>query len=119
VFSVVKQYGGKTFAVYPPGGTGPEFRQVMELQAQERVLAFGPADYRPGTHTHRCLTTWAEQIAEGIAKRWQTVLGDSLGNPPTHLPAAKAAPTTSPVEPSPAPLDPETDHGADPSAGDE
>jgi len=93
VFSVVKQYGGRTFAVYPPGATKPEFRQVMELQAQERVLAFGPADYQPGTHTHRCLTTWAEQIAEAIAKRWQTVLGDSLGNPPTHLPPEKGVPT--------------------------
>jgi hypothetical protein len=95
VFSVVKQQGGRTFAVYPPGTEGPEFRQVMGLQVQERVMAFGPADYRPGTHTHACLTTWAEQIAEGIASRWETVLGDSIGNAPKHVVATGDGSTAS------------------------
>ena len=87
VFSILNQYGGKTFAVYPPTAPepSPEFKQVMELQAQDRILAFGPADYKRGTHTHRCLTTWAEQIAERIAKRWQTALGESIGKPPAHI----------------------------------
>jgi len=86
VFSVVKQYGGKTFAVYAPESQTPkDFRQAEELQNQGRVHAFGPADYRRGTHTYLCITTWAEQIAEKIAKRWQTALGDTLGTVPTHI----------------------------------
>lgn len=90
-FSVVKQYGGRTFAVYPSGASGPTFRQFLDLQDQERVHAFGPADYRPDTHTVRCITGWAEEIAEGIASRWETALSDTLGRPPTHV----LPPTTS------------------------
>jgi hypothetical protein len=85
VFSIVKQYGGKTFAVYPPEARETEFRQAMELQEQERVMGFGPADYRAGTHTHRCITTWAEEIAESIANRFEVRLGESIGKPPEHI----------------------------------
>jgi hypothetical protein len=85
VFSVVKQQGGRTFAVYSPEAGEVEFRQVSGLQDQDRVMGFGPADYQPGTHTHRCLTSWADEIAERIANRWQQQLGASLGKPPDHI----------------------------------
>jgi hypothetical protein len=85
VFSVVKQQGGRTFAVYSPEASEREFRQVRGLQDQDRVMGFGPADYQPGTHTYRCLTSWADEIAEGIAARWQKQLGDSIGKPPDHI----------------------------------
>lgn len=100
VFSVVKQYGGKTFAVYPPEANEKDFRQTMELQNQERVHAFGPADYQPGTHTYRCIATWAEQIAEKIAARWQTALGDTVGAVPTHILPPGEARTQAAAEPT-------------------
>ena len=47
VFSVVRQFGGKTFAVYRPGSKA-SFVQVNELQRQGRIDSFGEACYRPG-----------------------------------------------------------------------
>ena len=41
VFSVLRQSGGKTLAVYHPD-SAREFSQVIGLQDQERVDAFGP-----------------------------------------------------------------------------
>jgi hypothetical protein len=48
-------------------------------------MSFGPADYRPGTHTDRCLTSWAEEIAERIAARFQRRLVEHIGKPPEHI----------------------------------
>jgi hypothetical protein len=96
VFSIVNQNGGKTFAVYAPDAGEREFRQVRGLQDQDRVMAFGPADYTKGTHTYRCLTSWAEEIAEGIARRWQARLGESIGKAPEHI-----VPDAAPVVPLP------------------
>ena len=101
-FAVVKQQGGRTFAVYPPTADDKAFRQIAGLQDQERVHAFGPADYAPGTHTVRCITTWAEQIAEDIASRWETALSDTIGKPPTHiLPETKKLDAEATTSPSP------------------
>ena len=84
VFSILNQYGGKTYAVYNPASPA-EFRQVLALQEQRRVQGLGPADYSPGTHTARYLTTWVEQIAEGIQTRRERALGDRVGKPPRHI----------------------------------
>jgi hypothetical protein len=66
VFSILGQYGGKTFAVYE----------------------FGPADYRASTHTYRCITDWAMTIAGQIAAGWRTKLEANLGNAPQHIASA-------------------------------
>ena len=96
VFSVVKQQGGRTFAVYSPEANEKEFRQVGGLQDQDRVMGFGPANYTPGTHTYRCLTSWCDEIAEKIANRWQQQLGDSIGKPPEHIIDSSAPKTETP-----------------------
>jgi hypothetical protein len=89
VFSVLNQNGGKTYAVYPPDGPEKEvdtaFRQVRVLREQGRVMEFGEADYRPGTHTNRCITTWADSIAKRITDGWQARLRSTVGAVPKHI----------------------------------
>jgi hypothetical protein len=84
VFSILRQYGGKTLAVYNPEREG-EFNQVLDLQTQGRVDAFGPADYRDASHTTRCLNRWVDQIAERIFERRERLLGEHVQKPPQHL----------------------------------
>jgi hypothetical protein len=84
VFSIINQNGGKTYAVYSPTSGAQEFKQVQELQDIGRVMSFGPADFRAQKHTNRCLTTWAEEIAERIAARFERRLMEHIGKPPSH-----------------------------------
>ena len=49
------------------------------------MQSYGPADFRDGFHTQRCLTSWVEEIAEGIADKWQRRLSENLGEPPEHI----------------------------------
>jgi hypothetical protein len=50
VFSLINQFGGKTFAVYQPGSS-KEFSQVNNLQKQKRVQSFGEANYTEDSQT--------------------------------------------------------------------
>ncbi len=84
VFSVVDQFGGKTFAVYRPGSPA-EFGQVNRLLEQARIDAYGPADYTEGSQTAMWLTHAAESIADRIVRDRSRTLADSLGAPPTHV----------------------------------
>ena len=98
VFSVVRQYGGRTFAVYR-GGSQSEFEQVMRLQEQGRIDAFGEANYAPGSLTHMWLTTAVRQIAHRIARDRELALTEKVGLPPRHLSdePARAPPWTLPA----------------------
>jgi hypothetical protein len=84
VFSILRQYGGKTLGVYNPASPR-EFAQVLDLQENGRVDAFGPADYRPGTHVTRCLEEWVDQIATRIAGRRERLLGEHIQRSPQHI----------------------------------
>ena len=84
VFSVIDQNGGRTYAVYRPGSTA-EFEQVNRLLEQDRVHAYGPADYTEGSQTAMWITHSIEQIAERIVEQRSTALADRLGSPPGHL----------------------------------
>lgn len=84
VFSVVDQNGGKTYAVYRPGSP-TEFEQVNRLLEQDRIHAYGPADYTEGSQTAMWLTHSIEQIADRIVRDRSTALADRLGAPPGHL----------------------------------
>lgn len=93
VFSILKQYSGKTFAVYKPG-LAEAFAQANDLQRQGRIDAFGPADYRSGSHTAMWLEKAVTDVAKSIADKRDAVLAD-LGRTPHHIlsdikPAAKA-----------------------------
>jgi hypothetical protein len=84
VFSVVNQYGGRTFAVYREGDER-EFLQVSSLQEQGRVRSFGEAKYTSGSQTYMWLTTAVRQIANRIARDRDEAIGDKTGKPPQHI----------------------------------
>ncbi|MDP2856420.1 MAG: HAD family hydrolase [Bacillota bacterium] len=84
VFSIVNQYGGKTFAVYQAGSVS-EFRQVNSLQEQGRVQSFGEASYTPGSQTYMWLTNAVQQIADRIVHDREQAIGDMTGKPPQHI----------------------------------
>ena len=93
VFSILNQYGGKTFAVYKTGAER-EFLQVRSLLEQGRVQGFGEADYQPGTQTEMWIRSSVEAIARRIVEDREEALGDRVGTPPKHIverPAARPA----------------------------
>jgi hypothetical protein len=85
VFSVVDSNGGRTYAVYRPGSMS-EFRQANRLLEQDRIDAFGEADYSEGSHTAMWLTDAAEQIARRIVENREDALTSRVGLPPRHVP---------------------------------
>lgn len=95
VFSLLNQYGGKTYAVYDAGSMA-QFRQVKALSEQDRVESYGPADYSEGTHTYMWLTTAVQDIALEIVQRREETLGDRVGSPPRHILEETRAPDTAP-----------------------
>jgi hypothetical protein len=84
VFSVIDKHGGKTYAVYRPGSEG-EFEQVNRLLEQDRIDAYGPADYTEGSQTAMWLTHTVRTIADRICQDRSEALSERLGAPPGHL----------------------------------
>jgi len=84
VFSVLNQYGGQNYAVYQPGNDR-EFEQVDELNRQNRVQAFGPADYQAESQTAMWIGKAVERIARRIVETRERALSDQLGQAPRHL----------------------------------
>lgn len=83
-FSLVKEHGGLTYAVYKPGSAA-EFAQANELQNQERVDSFGEANYQPASQTSMWLQNAVNQIAQRITKHRARALGEQIGRPPVHI----------------------------------
>jgi hypothetical protein len=84
VFSIVNQYGGKTFAVYQPSNK-KEFEQVNRLQKQNRIQAFGPADYTSNSEMYMIIESAVDDIAKKIANNKNMAMKAKTGQPPTHL----------------------------------
>jgi len=84
VFSIVNQFGGRTFAVYRPG-SAEEFSQANNLQKQGRVHSFGEANYTEGSQTAMWLRNAIREIADLIVVNRGRALGDKIGQPPRHL----------------------------------
>jgi hypothetical protein len=84
VFSLINQYGGRTFAVYQPGSS-KEFTQVNSLQKQKRVQSFGEANYTEDSQTSMWLKNAITEICSQIVKNRERALGDKIGKPPQHL----------------------------------
>jgi hypothetical protein len=84
VFSVVEANGGRTYAVYRPGSQG-EFEQAARLLEQDRVDAFGEADYSESSHTAMWLTHAAQGIARRIVGDREEALSERVGLPPRHV----------------------------------
>ena len=85
VFSVIKQWGGKNFAVYNPQSKR-EYNQVHDLMVQEqRVHGLGKADYRQDSSTARWLIKTVHDIAADIVERRHETLANVVGKPPRHI----------------------------------
>lgn len=84
VFSLLKENGGKTFAVYPKSDM-KAFQQVDALQADGRIDAYAPADYTEGSQANMWLKTQVLKIAESIFE-WRTEeMKRVVSKPPSHL----------------------------------
>ncbi len=83
-FSLLKQYGGRTYAVYK-AKSEKEFRKAYDLQKQGRVEACGEANYTDGSQTTMWITRAVRDIAERIVRDRERALGDELGKSPTHV----------------------------------
>ncbi|MCR5543904.1 MAG: haloacid dehalogenase-like hydrolase [Eubacterium sp.] len=84
VFSILNQYGGKTFAIYPKGNT-KAFNQVNNLIRDGRINMYAEADYQEGTTAYMWLTENVKQIAEKIYKSNLSQIIGSAGNVPRHI----------------------------------
>ena len=84
VFSVVGGNGGRTYAVYRPGSE-VEFEQANRLLEQNRIHAFGEADYTEGSQTTMWITSAARQIGRRIVRDREEALADRVGLPPRHV----------------------------------
>jgi len=84
VFSILKQYGGKTFAIYPKGDV-KAFNQVNELIKDGRIDMYAEADYQKGTTAYIWLQENVKQIAERIYNHCLKQVIDSAGKVPGHI----------------------------------
>lgn len=84
VFSIIRQYGGRSFAVYRHGST-EEFAQACDLQIQGRAEAFGVANYNPYEQAHLWICKAIEDIAKRIVTEREALLHRGVGAPPQHL----------------------------------
>lgn len=83
-FSILKQNGGKTFAIYPKGKR-KEFLQVDQLRKDNRIDMYGEADYREDTLTYMWLMEQATEIAESISSMKEQAIIRSVSKPPGHI----------------------------------
>ena len=84
VFSLLQQYGGKTFAVSPKGNI-EAFNQVDGLRRDGRIDMFAEADYSEGTMAYMWLTQSVLDIADRIYNSHDEQLKSRVKTPPRHL----------------------------------
>jgi len=84
VFSIINQFGGRSFAVYQHGSK-EEFAQVNNFQKQGRVQSFGEANYTEGSQTAMWIKNAISEVADSIVRSRARALGDKIGSPPKHL----------------------------------
>lgn len=84
VFSILKQYGGRTFAIYP-NGDKRAFKQVNNLIKDGRIDMYAPADFSKNTTAYMWLTENVKEIADTIYNMNIKQLVESAGDVPGHL----------------------------------
>jgi hypothetical protein len=84
VFSILKQYGGKTFAVFPKGDL-KSFKQVDSLRNDGRIDMYAEANYTEGTMTYMWLIEHTKIIAESIYVKLLNQIKDNASKPPKHI----------------------------------
>lgn len=84
VFSVVKDHGGKTFAVYNPENN-EEFAQNDRLLQAGRIDSYGPADYTRESSTAMWIKMHVKGMCDRIVKENREALAARITEPPKHL----------------------------------
>ena len=82
-FSVVKERGGATFAIYP-NGKAKEFSQVEKLREDGRIDMFAEADYSKDTTASMWICNKIREFAERI-KQEESNKRISYNNIPKHI----------------------------------
>ena len=90
VFAVLKQWGGRTYAVYDPDNE-KEFKQTCRLVETGRVHNNGPADYRSPSPTSQWLKHKVFEISREMVLKRENALRSRSTNPPHHLPREEDA----------------------------
>lgn len=83
-FSVIRQHGGKTYAVYDED-SDLHMRQVNELLRQGRVDMYGPANYTNSSSTLRWLKMTIREIADQILEHRDNTIKKAVKRGPKHL----------------------------------
>ncbi len=83
-FSVIKQYGGRTFAIYPSENK-EHFKQVENLRKDGRIDMYAEADYSEGKTAFMWLLNQTEEIAKNIYNKKMSEINNSTSSIPTHL----------------------------------
>lgn len=82
-FSLVKKYGGSTFAIYPKGDARA-FKQVEQLREDDRIDMFAEADYTVGSTAYMWIVNKINEYADRIIqveRNRRAVVGEG----PQHL----------------------------------
>lgn len=83
-FSVVKQNGGSTFAIYPKGDM-EAMKQVEQMRSNGRVDMYAEADYSEETTANMWITNRIQELADRIKKREKAKILDAASSTPHHL----------------------------------
>ncbi len=83
-FSVIRKFGGKTYAVYKSGNI-EEFEQNDRLLQTGRIHAYGPARYMSDSNTSMWLRMHIHKICERIVADREANLALRVTKPPKHL----------------------------------
>lgn len=89
VFAVVKQMGGKTYAVYDPNDED-EFAQTCSLVEAGRVHNNGPADYTSKSSTSIWMKQKVRESMHAIIRKKEESLQRNTQSAPKHMPKEDA-----------------------------
>ena len=84
VFSVVKNNGGKTFAVYDQDSQD-EFAQNDRLLQSGRIHAYGPTNFEETSNTGMWLKMHVCSIFDRIVEERESALSRKVQKPPRHI----------------------------------
>ena len=83
-FSLIKQNGGATFAIYPRGDMRA-MRQVEQMRADGRVDMYAEADYSEKTTANMWITDKIQSMADRIRSAEKEKIRASASDVPRHL----------------------------------
>ncbi|MFL3656931.1 MAG: haloacid dehalogenase-like hydrolase [Opitutales bacterium] len=91
-FSVVRKFGGKTYAVYKPSNEA-EFAQNDLLLQTNRIHAYGPARYQGDSNTSMWLKLHVQKMCDRIVADREANFAQRISKPPQHLKNKTEEPT--------------------------